>query len=30
LDIEFPNPPHLYLDLKSIEHGLCEFNKYVR
>jgi hypothetical protein len=29
LGVEFPYPPHLSLDLKSIEHGLCEFNKYV-
>jgi hypothetical protein len=27
--VDFPNPPSLSLDLKSIKHRLCEFNKYV-
>jgi hypothetical protein len=28
LGIKFLLPPTLSLDLKSIEHGLCKFNKY--
>jgi hypothetical protein len=29
LGVDFPNPPSLSLDLQSIAHRFCEFNKYV-